>query len=54
MRIRDNWSILDGVSYLTNRDVDRAEAFNAFFTSVLDTGHRLWIHRGLSLQEGHD
>ena len=35
-RMRDNIDLLlDEVGHLTNRDVDKAEMFNAFFTSVL-------------------
>ncbi|KAK4814376.1 hypothetical protein QYF61_017872 [Mycteria americana] len=37
-RIRDNIDLLlDDVSHLTNRDVDKAEMFNAFFASVFST-----------------
>ncbi|GAB0207774.1 hypothetical protein GRJ2_003243100 [Grus japonensis] len=37
-RIRDNIGLLlDEVGHLTNRDIDEAEMFNAFFTSVFNT-----------------
>lgn len=37
-RIGHNISpLLDKVIYLTNRDIDKAETFNAFFTSVFNT-----------------
>lgn len=37
-RIRDNTgSLLDEDGRLTNRDIDKVETFNAFFTSVFST-----------------
>jgi len=38
-RIRDDIGLLlDEVGHLTNRDVDKAEMFNVFFTSVFNPG----------------
>lgn len=38
MRIRDNIGLLlDVVSHLTNKNVDKAEIFNAFFVSAFNT-----------------
>lgn len=34
--------LLDEDGYLTNRNTDKAEMFNAFFTSVLNTQDTLW------------
>lgn len=42
-RIRDNIGpLLDGVSHLTNRDIGKAEMFNAFYTSVFNTNDGPW------------
>jgi len=42
-RIRDNTGLLlDEVGHLTNRDVDKEETFNAFFTSVSNTDDEPW------------
>jgi len=42
-RTRDHiGSLLDEDSHLTNRDADRAETFNAFFTFVFSTDDALW------------
>ncbi|KAK4810905.1 hypothetical protein QYF61_013313 [Mycteria americana] len=42
-RIRDNIGpLLDEVSHLTNRDVDKAETLNAFFSSVFNTSYGPW------------
>ncbi|GAB0205527.1 mitochondrial enolase superfamily member 1 [Grus japonensis] len=35
-------SLLDENGHLTNRDIDKAETFNAFFASVFNTDDRLW------------
>lgn len=39
--IRDQ-STLDKVRHLTNRDMDKAEIFNGFFTSVINITDGLW------------
>ena len=42
-RIRDNIGLLlDEVDHLTNRDIDKAEMFNAFFASVFNTDDGPW------------
>ncbi|GAB0206495.1 mitochondrial enolase superfamily member 1 [Grus japonensis] len=42
-RTRDNIGpLLDEVGHLTNRDVDKAEMFNAFFASVFNTSDGPW------------
>lgn len=42
-RIRDNIGpLLDRVSHLTDRDIDKAEMFNAFCTSVFNTSDGPW------------
>lgn len=42
-RIRANISLLlDEVGHLTIRDADKAEKFNAAFTSVFNTDERSW------------
>ena len=42
-RIRDNiCPFLDEVSHLTNRGVDKADVFNAAFTSVFNTDDKPW------------
>jgi len=42
-RIRSNIGpLLDGVGHLTNRDIDKAETFKAFFTSVFNTDEGPW------------
>lgn len=41
-RIRDNIGpLLDEVSHFTNKDVDKAEMFNAFFTTVYNMDYGL-------------
>ncbi|KAK4811903.1 hypothetical protein QYF61_017427, partial [Mycteria americana] len=34
--------LLDGVGHLTNKDEDKADTFNSFFTSVFNTSDALW------------
>ena len=34
--------LLDKHGHLTNRDIDKAETFNDFFTSVFNTDDGLW------------
>ncbi|GAB0181631.1 mitochondrial enolase superfamily member 1 [Grus japonensis] len=42
-RTRENiGSLLNENGHLTNRDIDKAEMFNAFFASVFNTDDRLW------------
>lgn len=42
-RTRDNTGLLlDELSHLTNRDIDKAETCNGFFTSVFNTSDRPW------------
>ncbi|GAB0196742.1 hypothetical protein GRJ2_002139500 [Grus japonensis] len=42
-RTRENiGSLLDKNGHLTNRDIDKAETFNAFFASVFNTDDGLW------------
>lgn len=43
MRIRDNIGLLiDKFGHVTNRDVDKAETFNAFFNSVFNSDDGPW------------
>ncbi|KAK4808482.1 hypothetical protein QYF61_005799 [Mycteria americana] len=52
--IRDNIGLLlDEVSHVTNRDVDKAEMFKAFFTSVFNTNDGPWNPQS-PLLEDHD
>ncbi|GAB0195585.1 hypothetical protein GRJ2_002023800 [Grus japonensis] len=44
-------SLLDENGHLTNRDIDKAEMFNAFFTSVFNTDDRLWDPRCPELED---
>ncbi|GAB0204012.1 mitochondrial enolase superfamily member 1 [Grus japonensis] len=51
-RTRDNiGSLLDENGHLTNRDIDKAEMFNAFFTSVFNTDDGLWDPRCPELED---
>ncbi|KAK4810960.1 hypothetical protein QYF61_014432 [Mycteria americana] len=51
-RIRDNIGpLLDEVGHLTNRDVDKAETFNAFFASVFNTDNGSWDPRNPLLED---
>ncbi|GAB0179481.1 mitochondrial enolase superfamily member 1 [Grus japonensis] len=51
-RTRDNiGSLLDENGHLTNRDIDKAETFNAFFASVFNTDDRLWDPRCPELED---
>lgn len=42
---------LDENGHLTNRDIDKAEAFNAFFTSVFSVDDMLWNLRRYELED---
>ncbi|KAK4807141.1 hypothetical protein QYF61_018482, partial [Mycteria americana] len=57
-RTRDNIGLLlDEVGHLTNRDVDKAETFNAFFASVFNTNDGPWDPQSPVLEHhdwGHD
>ncbi|GAB0205816.1 hypothetical protein GRJ2_003047200 [Grus japonensis] len=44
-------SLLDKNGHLTNRDIDKAETFNAFFASVFNTDDGLWDPRCLELED---
>ncbi|GAB0208000.1 mitochondrial enolase superfamily member 1 [Grus japonensis] len=51
-RTRDNiGSLLDENGHLTNRDIDKAEMFNAAFASVFNTDDRLWDPRCPELED---
>ncbi|GAB0206625.1 mitochondrial enolase superfamily member 1 [Grus japonensis] len=51
-RNRENiGSLPDENSHLTNRDIDKEERFNAFFTSVFNTDDRLWDPRCPKLED---
>ncbi|KAK4816746.1 hypothetical protein QYF61_022298 [Mycteria americana] len=51
-RIRDNTGpLLDEVSHLTSRDVDKVEMFNAFFTSVFNTDDGPWDSQSPVLED---
>ena len=51
-RIRDNIGpLLDEVGHLTNRNVDKAEIFNAFFASVFNTDDGLWDPQSSVLED---
>jgi len=43
--------LLQKVGHLTNRDVDKAEKFNAFFTSVFNTNDGRWDPRSPVLED---
>lgn len=51
-KIRDNTGpLLDDVGHLTNRDIDKAEMFNAFFASVFNTGDGPWESQSPVLED---
>ena len=50
--IRENIGLLlDEFSHLTSREIDKAEMFNAFFTSVFNTEDWPWNPRSPVLEE---
>jgi len=51
-RIRDNIGpLLDEAGHLTNRDIDKEESFNAFFTFVFETNNLPWDPWSLVLED---
>lgn len=43
-KTRENTGLLlDENSQLINRDIDKAETFNAFFTTVFNADYELWV-----------